>query len=177
MIFLSYGKQDFRHSYIYDVVYIVHIVFFIHSENQQFLKDVIQSVLDGQGVGFWKLNRVKKLMEDENYRNFVVSRLNTSLDRKLTEDDQHIEDVVSADANTKYCMQYSTLVYFSTTIMEMLKLRFSFEMYFCCHYSKTKIYSRNSQVSASRSTSNYKEYCLLTVLCFRMLQKLYSKGC
>ena len=34
-------------------------------------------------------------MEDENYRNFVVSRLNTSLDRKLTDEDQHLEDVVS----------------------------------------------------------------------------------
>ena len=64
------------------------------SENQQFLKDIIASVLDGQGVGFWKLGRVKKLMEDENYRNFVVSRLNTSLDRKLTDEDQHLEDVV-----------------------------------------------------------------------------------
>lgn len=64
-----------------------------HSENQQFLKDVITSILDGQGVGFFKLNRVRKLMEDENYRNFVVSRLNTSLDRKLSDEDSHIEDV------------------------------------------------------------------------------------
>ena len=33
-------------------------------------------------------------MEDENYRNFVVSRLNTSLDKKLTEDNPYIDDVV-----------------------------------------------------------------------------------
>lgn len=33
-------------------------------------------------------------MEDENYRNFVVSRLNTSLDKKLAEEDLHCEDVV-----------------------------------------------------------------------------------
>ena len=52
------------------------------------------SVLEGQGVGFWKLGRVKTLMEDENYRNFVVSRLNTSLDKKLSDEDTHLEDVV-----------------------------------------------------------------------------------
>lgn len=34
-------------------------------------------------------------MEDENYRNFVVSRLNTSLDKKLTDDDEYLEDMVS----------------------------------------------------------------------------------
>jgi hypothetical protein len=55
---------------------------------------VLAGVLDGQGVGWLKIGRVKKLMEDENYRNFVVSRLNTSLNKKLTDEDQHIEDVV-----------------------------------------------------------------------------------
>ena len=65
-----------------------------YSDNQQFLKDVITSVLDGQGVGWLKVNRVKKLMEDENYRNFVVSRLNTTLDKKLSDEDLHLEDVV-----------------------------------------------------------------------------------
>jgi len=65
------------------------------SDNQQFLKDIISKVLEGQGVGWLKISRVKKLMEDENYRNFVVSRLNTSLDKKLTEDNPYIEDVVS----------------------------------------------------------------------------------
>ena len=33
-------------------------------------------------------------MEDENYRNFVVSRLNRNLDKKLPEDAKHIDDVV-----------------------------------------------------------------------------------
>ena len=59
------------------------------------------SVLEGQGVGWLKITRVKKLMEDENYRNFVVSRLNTALDKKLTDEDVHLEDVVSGVK--KYC--------------------------------------------------------------------------
>ena len=53
-------------------------------------------MLEGRGVGFLKQGRVKKLMEDENYRNFVVSRLNTALEKKLTDENQHLEDVVSA---------------------------------------------------------------------------------
>ncbi len=65
----------------------------LNSENQQFLKEVLQSVLDGQGVGWLKYNRIKRLMEDENYRNFILSRLNTSLDKKLSNDEEHIEDI------------------------------------------------------------------------------------
>ncbi len=65
----------------------------LNSENQQFLKDVLQTVLDGQGVGWLKYNRIKRLMEDENNRNFVLSRLNTSLDKKLSNDEEHIEDI------------------------------------------------------------------------------------
>lgn len=65
-----------------------------HSENQQFLKDIVGNVLDGQGIGWLKINRVKKLMEDENYRNFVLSRLNINLDKKYSDEDDHIEDIV-----------------------------------------------------------------------------------
>ncbi len=65
-----------------------------HSENQQFLKDIVSNVLDGQGIGWLKINRVKKLMEDENYRNFVLSRLNVNLDKKYSDEDDHIEDIV-----------------------------------------------------------------------------------
>ena len=67
------------------------------SENQQFLKEVVNSVLEGQGVSWLKLSRIRKLMEDENYRNFIVSRLNRNLDKKLSDDTPHLEDVVSGD--------------------------------------------------------------------------------
>ena len=65
-----------------------------HSENQQFLKEIVTNVLEGQGIGWLKNSRFKKLMEDENYRNFVLSRLNTNLDKKYSDEDDHIEDVV-----------------------------------------------------------------------------------
>lgn len=54
----------------------------------------MNQVHEGEGVGWLKLNRLKKLMEDESYRNFVVSKLNRTLDRKISPDD-HIDDVVS----------------------------------------------------------------------------------
>lgn len=73
-------------------------VFFNYSDNQTFLKETINSVLEGEGVGWLKLSRVKKLMEDENYRNLVVSRLNKTLERKIGPDD-HIDDVVSLGKN------------------------------------------------------------------------------
>lgn len=64
-----------------------------NSENQAFLKDVVNQVVAGEGVGWLKFNRLKKLMEDESYRTFVLSKLNKTLDRKIAPDD-HIDDVV-----------------------------------------------------------------------------------
>lgn len=64
------------------------------AENQAFLRDIVNQVQEGEGVGWLKLNRLKKLMEDESYRNFVLSKLNKTLDRKIAPDD-HIDDVVS----------------------------------------------------------------------------------
>lgn len=51
-------------------------------------------VLAGEGVGWLKLNRLKKLMEDEQYRTLVLGKLNRTLDKKISPDD-HIDDVVS----------------------------------------------------------------------------------
>uniref|UniRef100_A0A3Q2YBG8 MAP kinase-activating death domain protein n=1 Tax=Hippocampus comes TaxID=109280 RepID=A0A3Q2YBG8_HIPCM len=46
------------------------------SENQQFLKEVVQSVLDGQGVGWLNMKKVRRLLENEQLRVFVLSKLN-----------------------------------------------------------------------------------------------------
>nr|XP_036227116.1 MAP kinase-activating death domain protein isoform X20 [Bactrocera oleae] len=63
-----------------------------NTENQAFLKDVTTQVLAGEGVGWLKMNRFKKLMEDESYRTLVLSKLNKTLDKKIMPDD-HIDDV------------------------------------------------------------------------------------
>lgn len=55
---------------------------------------MVTQVLAGEGVGWLKLNRLKKLMEDENYRDLVVTKLNKGLNRKISPND-HIDDVVS----------------------------------------------------------------------------------
>ncbi|XP_075401877.1 MAP kinase-activating death domain protein isoform X28 [Tenrec ecaudatus] len=46
------------------------------SENQQFLKEVVHSVLDGQGVGWLSMKKVRRLLESEQLRVFVLSKLN-----------------------------------------------------------------------------------------------------
>lgn len=55
---------------------------------------VVNQVLTGEGVGWLKLNRLKKLMEDESYRDLVVTKLNKGLNKKISPDD-HIDDVVN----------------------------------------------------------------------------------
>ncbi|XP_075972918.1 rab3 GDP-GTP exchange factor isoform X3 [Anticarsia gemmatalis] len=63
-----------------------------NTENQAFLNDLVQHVLEGEGVGWLKLNRLKKLMEDESYRNMVLSKLNRNFNRKTTPNDK-VDDV------------------------------------------------------------------------------------
>uniref|UniRef100_A0A8C0BYB1 MAP kinase-activating death domain protein n=1 Tax=Buteo japonicus TaxID=224669 RepID=A0A8C0BYB1_9AVES len=49
------------------------------SENQQFLKEVVHNVLDGQGVGWLNMKRVRRLLESEQLRVFVLSKLNRTI--------------------------------------------------------------------------------------------------
>lgn len=63
---------------------------------------LVQHVLDGEGVGWLKLNRLKKLMEDESYRNMVLSKLNRNYNRKTTPSDK-VDDVVRKTFNKYYC--------------------------------------------------------------------------
>ncbi|XP_040601704.1 MAP kinase-activating death domain protein isoform X11 [Mesocricetus auratus] len=60
------------------------------SENQQFLKEVVHSVLDGQGVGWLNMKKVRRLLESEQLRVFVLSKLN----RAVQSDDDAQQDVI-----------------------------------------------------------------------------------
>ncbi|CAH1256778.1 MADD [Branchiostoma lanceolatum] len=68
------------------------------SENQQFLKDMVSGVLEGQGVGWLQLKKLKRLMEQESLRMFVINRLleNAVRDEENSKEGRysdHIEDV------------------------------------------------------------------------------------
>ncbi|KAM6160578.1 MAP kinase-activating death domain protein isoform 1-T1 [Erethizon dorsatum] len=60
------------------------------SENQQFLKEVVHSVLDGQGVGWLNMKKVRRLLESEQLRVFVLSKLN----RVVQSEDEARQDVI-----------------------------------------------------------------------------------
>ncbi|XP_036042096.1 MAP kinase-activating death domain protein isoform X2 [Onychomys torridus] len=60
------------------------------SENQQFLKEVVHSVLDGQGVGWLNMKKVRRLLESEQLRVFVLSKLN----RVVQSEDDARQDVI-----------------------------------------------------------------------------------
>ncbi|CAM4524442.1 unnamed protein product [Leuciscus chuanchicus] len=60
------------------------------SENQQFLKEVVQSVLDGQGVGWLNMKKVRRLLENEQLRVFVLSKLN----RAVQSEEDHQQEVI-----------------------------------------------------------------------------------
>ncbi|XP_068410416.1 MAP kinase-activating death domain protein isoform X50 [Eschrichtius robustus] len=60
------------------------------SENQQFLKEVVHSVLDGQGVGWLNTKKVRRLLESEQLRVFVLSKLN----RTVQSEDEARQDII-----------------------------------------------------------------------------------
>ncbi|XP_061595039.1 MAP kinase-activating death domain protein isoform X12 [Cololabis saira] len=63
------------------------------SENQQFLKEVVQSVLDGQGVGWLNMKKVRRLLENEQLRGFVLSKLNRAIQSEEDARQEIIRDV------------------------------------------------------------------------------------
>lgn len=67
---------------------------FWFSENQQFLKEVVQSVLDGQGVGWLNMKKVRRLLENEQLRVFVLSKLNRAIQSEEDARQEIIRDVV-----------------------------------------------------------------------------------
>ncbi|XP_039407937.1 MAP kinase-activating death domain protein isoform X24 [Corvus cornix cornix] len=63
------------------------------SENQQFLKEVVHNVLDGQGVGWLNMKRVRRLLESEQLRVFVLSKLNRTIQSEEDARQEVIQDV------------------------------------------------------------------------------------
>ncbi|OPJ82885.1 MAP kinase-activating death domain protein isoform F [Patagioenas fasciata monilis] len=63
------------------------------SENQQFLKEVVHNVLDGQGVGWLNMKRVRRLLESEQLRVFVLSKLNRTIQSEEDTRQDVIQDV------------------------------------------------------------------------------------
>uniref|UniRef100_A0A8B9LQ62 MAP kinase-activating death domain protein n=1 Tax=Astyanax mexicanus TaxID=7994 RepID=A0A8B9LQ62_ASTMX len=68
------------------------------SENQQFLKEVVQSVLEGQGVGWLNMKKVRRLLENEQLRVFVLSKLNRAVQ---SEEDARQEVIRDVEINRK----------------------------------------------------------------------------
>ncbi|XP_078246131.1 MAP kinase-activating death domain protein isoform X36 [Pogona vitticeps] len=68
------------------------------SENQQFLKEVVHNVLDGQGVGWFHMKRVRRLLESEQLRVFVLSKLNRTVQ---SEEDVRQDVVQDVEINRK----------------------------------------------------------------------------
>ncbi|XP_065219139.1 MAP kinase-activating death domain protein isoform X2 [Planococcus citri] len=62
------------------------------AENQGFLRDLAHQILEGESVGWLKINRCKKLLEDEGNRCLLLNKLNRTLDCKINPSD-HVEDV------------------------------------------------------------------------------------
>nr|XP_003214648.1 PREDICTED: MAP kinase-activating death domain protein isoform X22 [Anolis carolinensis] len=63
------------------------------SENQQFLKEMVHNVLDGQGIGWFHMKRVRRLLESEQLRVFVLSKLNRTIQSEEDARQDVVQDV------------------------------------------------------------------------------------
>ena len=64
----------------------------IAADNHTVIKDAVDKVVLGEGIGWLKLNRLKRLMEDEMHRSFMLSYLQRRFGQHLTREG-HIEDL------------------------------------------------------------------------------------
>lgn len=63
------------------------------SENQQFLKEVALNVLEGQGVKWLNMKKVRRLLESEQLRAFILSKLNRTIQSEEDARQDVIQDV------------------------------------------------------------------------------------
>ncbi|XP_078540586.1 MAP kinase-activating death domain protein isoform X8 [Lissotriton helveticus] len=63
------------------------------SENQQFLKEVALNVLEGQGVKWLNMKKVRRLLESEQLRAFILSKLNRTIQSEEDSRQDVIQDV------------------------------------------------------------------------------------
>ncbi|XP_077971864.1 MAP kinase-activating death domain protein-like isoform X3 [Styela clava] len=75
------------------------------TENQQFLKEVSQNVLQSKGAGWFNLKKVARLMEYEELRMFLLQQLNQS-----TQDEGNQEYVEDIEVNYKVYRGLSELL-------------------------------------------------------------------
>jgi len=76
-------------------------------------------VMAGEGVGWLRVGRLKKLLEDESYRVMLVVKINKTFERKVGPDD-HVDDVVSMTSWTdSHQPQLRSLI-----IIYLIKVRF-----------------------------------------------------
>src|SRR4051812_19429102 len=70
-------------------------------KNQQAVKDICDSVVQGQGVGLLTIPKLKRLMEDESLRDLACSRLNFALDTPAANEDDPLPTVLISRAQYK----------------------------------------------------------------------------
>jgi len=63
-------------------------------------QDISQSVLEGNGVGWLNVKKVRRLMECESLRLFLLQRLNQSTQEEGN--DYYVEDIVSTTLQTAF---------------------------------------------------------------------------
>ena len=66
----------------------------ISPENSVFVKEVVNGVFHGEGITWFRNNRLRRLMEDETCRFLTVERVQKTINAKNVSD-EHVTDVVS----------------------------------------------------------------------------------
>ena len=81
----------------------------VSGDNTNMIKDAVDRILMGEGVGWLKLNRLKKLMEEEMHRSLLLNYLQRKFGQHLTRDG-HIEDLCLSKSVWKGVLRLLTAV-------------------------------------------------------------------
>nr|CAB3263591.1 MAP kinase-activating death domain protein-like [Phallusia mammillata] len=106
-----------------------------NKENQQFLKEITQNVLEGNGVGWLNMKRVRRFMECESLRLFLLQRLNQS---------------TQEEGNTEYVEDIEVSIKVYRGMLELLK---------CVLSGLEHTYNERHGLGGMASTFNLLEIC------------------
>ncbi|KAG5446280.1 MAP kinase-activating death domain protein, variant 2, partial [Clonorchis sinensis] len=70
-----------------------------NSSDQAFLRDVVAWVVSGRNLGSTTKERLRELLSDENYRSYLMSKLNFGLDQQIVDPGAGLKDVEVQNQN------------------------------------------------------------------------------
>ncbi|VDQ04570.1 unnamed protein product [Trichobilharzia regenti] len=122
---------------------------YLRLENERAIIDLARSIKQGRIPNIFSRNHISTLLQDENYRNLLIARINRNLENDVRFNQQHIDDMPMEHWN-----QYKALVWALKQMITGLEYSFRSDITFPTtnHYDRMH---RDKSPSRNNINNNY----------------------